>query len=83
MTKDDFDKENASTLFDIISEGDDEFEVNVLMDFTRHNGLSNYSDWALPLWARSIQKRKLTPTNAFRAITFAMSPYYIAYKEQD
>ncbi len=50
------------------------------MDFTRHNGLTQYSDWTLPLWARTIQKRKLTPTNAFRAITFAMSPYYIAFK---
>jgi len=67
-------------LFDIISEGDDEFEVNVFMDYARHNGLSQYSDWTLPLWARSIQKRKLQPVNAFRAITFSMSPYYIAYK---
>jgi len=50
------------------------------MDFTRHNGLTQYSDWTLPLWARTIQKRKLTPTNAFRAIAFAMSPYYIAFK---
>lgn len=53
------------------------------MDYTRHNGLSSYSDWTLPLWARSIQKRKLTPPNAFRAMTFAMTPYYVAYKEQD
>ncbi len=70
-------------LFDIVSEGDDHFDVTVFMDFTRHNGLTQYSDWTLPLWARTIQKRKLTPINAFRAITFAMSPYYIAYKEQD
>jgi len=53
------------------------------MDYTRHNGLSSYSDWTLPLWARSIQKRKLTPANAFRALTFAMTPYFVAYKEQD
>jgi len=67
-------------LFDIISEGDDPFEVMVYMDYTRHNGLTSYSDWTLPLWARSIQKRKLTPANAFRAMTFAMTPYYVAFK---
>ncbi len=83
MSKDEVDKENASTLFDIVSEGDDGFEVNVFMDFTRHNGLNSYSDWTLPLWARSMQKRKLNAVNAFRAIAFAMAPYYIAYKEQD
>jgi hypothetical protein len=67
-------------LFDIASEGDDPFEVQVFMDFTRHNGLTQYSDWTLPVWARSVQKRKLSAVNAFRAMTFALSPYYIAYK---
>lgn len=57
--------------------------MNVYMDYTRHNGLTQYSDWTLPLWAKSIQKRKLTPIQAFRAITFAMVPYYIAFKEMD
>jgi hypothetical protein len=38
----------------MISEGDEPFEVTVLTDFTRHNGLTTYSEWTLPLWARSI-----------------------------
>ena len=67
----------------MISEGNDQFEVNVYTDFTRHNGLSQYSDWTLSLWARSIEKRKMNSVNAFRAITFAMTPYYVAFKELD
>jgi hypothetical protein len=55
----------------------------VFMDFTRHNGLSSYSDWTLPLWARSIQRRKLSAVGAFRAIAFALTPYFVAFKEQD
>jgi hypothetical protein len=50
------------------------------MDYTRHNGLYQYSDWSLPLWAHIIAKRKLTPIQSIRAITMSMAPYYIAFK---
>jgi hypothetical protein len=53
------------------------------MDYTRHNGLGEYSDWTLPLWAHLVQKRKMDPVQAFRAITLAMTPYFVAFKELD
>ena len=80
MSKDADEQENAVTIFDLISEGDQDFEVNVYTDFTRHNGLSSYSEWTLPLWAHVITKRKLSSLQAFRAMTFAMTPYYLSFK---
>lgn len=62
---------------------DDEFETNVYMDYTRHNGLSQYSEWMLPLWAHTTQKRKMSPDQAFRALTLSMTPLYVAYKQWD
>lgn len=55
----------------------------MFIDFTRHNGLSEYSEWSLPLWAHVVQKRKMSAIDAFRAITLSMVPYYVAYKQQD
>lgn len=62
---------------------DDKFETTVYMDFTRHNGLSEYSDETLPLWAHVIQKKKMIPLQAFRALTLAMTPYFVTYKQMD
>lgn len=45
--------------------------------------MSEYSDWALPLWAHTTIKRKLSTLQAFRAISFAMTPFYLAFKEMD
>lgn len=67
----------------ISGEIDDEFETNVYMDYTRHNGLSEYSEWSLPLWAHIMTKRKMTALNAFRVMTFALTPFYVAFKEMD
>lgn len=65
------------------SELDDQFETKVYTDFTRHNGLSQYSSWSIGLWAHVIQKKKMTAIQAFRTITFALTPYYLAYRQQD
>lgn len=64
-------------------DADDNFETTVYMDFTRHNGLTQYSDWSLPLWAHMTQKRKMTPIQAFRALTLGMTPFYVTYKQMD
>lgn len=84
VSKDDEEQENASKMFEMISNDyDDQFETAVYIDYTRHNGPYEYSDWTLPLWAHVTQKRKLSPLQAFRAITMSMAPYYIAYKQMD
>jgi hypothetical protein len=83
VSKDAEEQENATIVFELICEGDEDFDVNVYTDFTRHNCLSSYSDWSLPLWAHAITKRKLSSLQAMRAITFAMTPYFLAFKEVD
>ena len=83
ISKDPQDQENLSTIFEMASEGDDDFEVKVYTDFTRHNGLNSYCDWTLPLWAHVSVKRKLSTLQAMRALVFAMTPIYLAYKQMD
>ena len=74
----------SSQLFQLISnELDSEFDSTVYTDFTRHNGLYEYAEWTLPLWAHIIVKKKMTPINAFRALTLAMTPFYVSFKGQD
>lgn len=34
------------------------FEVEVYVDFTRHNGLYEYGHWSLPIWAQIITREK-------------------------
>lgn len=80
ISKDADEQNNATVIFELISEGDEDFDVNVYTDYTRHNCLGSYSDWSLPLWAHVITKRKLSSIQAIRAMTFAMTPYYLAYK---
>ena len=83
INKDREEEENATIIYELVSEGDQDYEVNVFTEFTRHNCLSNYSDWSLPLWAHVITKRKLSSLAAMRAMAFAMTPYYLAFKEVD
>lgn len=84
VCKDQAEQENASIVLECMqAEGDDSYDVSLYTDFTRHHCLSTYSDWSLPLWAHTIIKRKLNTLQAFRAITFAMTPYYLAFKEMD
>jgi hypothetical protein len=83
VSKDAAEQDNASLIFECIAEGDDNFEVTVFTDFTRHFCLSTYSEWTLPLWAHTTIKRKLSSLQAMRALSFAMTPYYLAFKEMD
>jgi hypothetical protein len=84
VSKDEEEQDNLSKMFELaVGDTDEQFETTVYMDFTRHNGLSEYSDWTLPLWAHVVHKRKMTPLQAFRVITLAMTPYYVTYKEMD
>lgn len=64
----------------MIADGDDNFEVTVYTDFTRHNCLGSYSDWSLPLWAHVITKRKTSVIKAIRSMCLSMTPYYLAIK---
>lgn len=74
----------ATRMFEWVSgDIDAKFETTVYMDYTRHNGLSEYSEWTLSLWPHVVEKRKMSPLQAFRAITFAMTPYYVAVKQLD
>lgn len=43
ISKDQQEQENASMIFELIAQGDDSFETNVYIDYTRHNCLSAYS----------------------------------------
>jgi hypothetical protein len=83
VSKDAEEQDNASLIFELISEGDENFEVFVYTDFSRHNCLGSYCDWTLPLWAHTTVKRKLSTLQAMRALAFAMTPYYLAFKEMD
>lgn len=84
MSANESEEQLASRLFEWVSgDLDDKFETNVYMDFTRHNGLTEYSEWSLSLWPHVVEKRKMNPLQAFRALTFAMAPYYIAVKQLD
>ena len=83
INKDREEEENASVVYELIGEGDQGFDVNVYTEFTRHNCLSTYSDWALPLWGHVMSKRKLSSLQAMRAMAFAMTPFYLAFKEVD
>lgn len=84
VCKDAAEQENAGIVLECMqAQGDDDYEVNLYTEFTRHNCLSMYSDWSLPLWAHTIVKRKLNTLQAMRALTFAMTPYYLAFKEMD
>lgn len=84
VSKDDVGQENASQVFEMIAgDEDDKFEASVFIDYTRHNGPYEYSDWTLPLWAHMTVKRKMTPINAIRAMVMSMAPYYIAFKQMD
>ena len=58
-------------------------EVEIYTDFTRHNGLYQYVNWSLPVWAQMITKRKMTPVDAITALNFSMLPYISVYKGQD
>ena len=80
ITKDPEEQDNASLIFDMIAEGDENFEVAVYTDFSRHNCLSSYSDWSLPLWAHVITKRKLSVIKALRSMCLSMTPFYLAFK---
>lgn len=67
----------------IFGDIDSHFETTVYTDYTRHNALSEYSDWTIALWPHIIKKRKMTPINAFRTMTLSMAPYYVSYKKMD
>ena len=74
----------ASKVFEWASdELDDKFERTIYMDYSRHNGLTEYSEWSLSLWPHMVEKRKMNPLQAFRAMTLAMTPYYMAFKSLD
>ena len=84
VSKNDEDLRIQSEILQLVSSDlDNKFELTIYTDFTRHNGLSSYAQWALPLWGHVIQKRKMSALQAFRALTMAMSPFYIAYKQMD
>jgi hypothetical protein len=66
-----------------MAENETRFEINTYMDYTRHNGLYEYSSWSLPLWAHICVKKKMKPCDAIAVLNFSMLPYYTAFKVQD
>lgn len=59
------------------------FQVEVFVDFTRHNGLYEYPQWSLPIWAQIITKRKMTANEAMAVMNFSLLPYFTVYNKQD
>jgi len=47
-----------------------------VMEFSRHNGLYEFSQYSIALWAHLIKKKKYSPIEAMNVINFSMIPYY-------
>ena len=74
---------NQAIFSRLISQEDPRFELSVYLDFTRHNGLYEYKNYSLPLWAHVTVKKKMKPAEALAVINFSMLPILACYRNQD
>ena len=54
--------------------------VQTQVNFARHNGLYEYTDCTLPLWANMYVKEKIEPSEGINLLNFSMIPYYSVFK---
>lgn len=61
----------------VLSQDNELFSSKVYMDYTRHNGLYEYSTMTLGAWAHLALKKNFKPEEAMAILNFTTAPLYI------
>lgn len=61
----------------------DSFIFNCFFDFAKHNGLYEYSQISVTVWADFVLRNNLTGIEAFKFIAYSMIPFYIELRQAE